>query len=98
MLAYLLTAIYFGLLLVPDYPPASSPWFWKAMIPVVVIHLVILSGVVWLDFKVPYINTLPRALLGFAGIIVFAEWRLARRIIDAFEPNRSTIPTPVRRR
>lgn len=86
MLAYLLTAVYFGLLLVPDYPPARSQWFWKSMTPVVAIHFMILFGVVWLDLEVPYINTLPRALVGCVGMILFAEWRLARRIIDALEP------------
>ena len=86
LLAYLLTAVYFGLLLVPEYPPFPTVWFWKVLVPVSVMHSTIVWVLVWLDLEVPYVNKMPRALYGFAAVILFAEWRLAIRIIDALEP------------
>jgi hypothetical protein len=85
-LGYLLTGLFFGFLLVGEYPPVSTTWFWKAMIPIVVLHGAIVFGLVWLDFNVPVINELPRVLLGFAGIIIVLEWRLSLRIISACQP------------
>jgi hypothetical protein len=86
LLAYLVTACFFGLLLVPDYPPRGTSWFWKAIIPIVVIHSALVLGLLWLNLLVPEVNRMPRALYGFAVIIVLIEWRLSVRIIDAFEP------------
>jgi hypothetical protein len=86
LLGYLLTACLFGLLLVPDYPPVGTTWFWKAMMPIIVVHLAIVFGLVWLDLKVPDINRMPRMLYGFAGMILVIEWRLSLRIIGALQP------------
>jgi hypothetical protein len=86
LLGYLLTACLFGLLLVPDYPPVSTSWFWKALIPIITIHSAIILGLVWLDLRVPEINRMPRMLYGFAAMIVVIEWRLSLRIIETLQP------------
>jgi hypothetical protein len=86
MLGYLLTGLFFGFLLVGEYPPLGTSWFWKVMIPIVVLHASIVFGLVWLDLNFPMINKLPRILLGFAGIILVIEWQLALRIIGARQP------------
>src|ERR1700692_731006 len=86
MLGYLLTGLFFGFLLVGDYPPFGTSWFWKVMIQIVVLHSSIVFGLVWLDLNIPMINKLPRMLLGFAGIILLIEWRLSLRIISARQP------------
>jgi hypothetical protein len=86
LLGYLLTACLFGLLLVPDYPPVRTSWFWKALIPIITIHSAIILGLVWLDLRVPEINRMPRMLYGFAAMIVVIEWRLSLRIIETLQP------------
>lgn len=86
LLGYLPTACLFGLLLVPDYPPVGTRWFWRAMIPIIVVHSAIIFGIVWLNLKFPDINRMPRMLYGFAGTMIFIEWRLCQRIIDALQP------------
>jgi hypothetical protein len=86
LLGYLLTACLFGLLLVPDYPPVRTSWFWKALIPIITIHSAIILGLVWLDLRVPEINRMPRMLYGFAAMIVVIEWRGSLRIIETLQP------------
>jgi hypothetical protein len=86
LLAYILTACFFGLLLVPDYPPFGTSWFWKAMIPIVVFHGLVIFGLVWLNLNIPEMNRLPRMLYGFAGIILMIEWGLSLRIINTCQP------------
>jgi hypothetical protein len=86
LLAYILTAFLFGLLLIPDYPPVGTSWFWKAMIPIIVFHGLVIFGLVWLNLSIPDVNRMPRMLYGFAGIILMIEWRLSLRIINACQP------------
>jgi hypothetical protein len=88
LLAYLPTACLFGVLLVADYPPVSSAWFRKAMIPIIAMHAAIISGLVWLNLSIPELNKMPRMLYGFVGVIVLVEWRLSRYIIEVFHPSR----------
>jgi hypothetical protein len=88
LLGYLLTACLFALLLVPDYPPVGTAWFWKAMVPIIVVHSAIVFGLVWLDLKVPEMNSMPRMLYGFAGMFLVIEWRLSLRIIGVSQPPR----------
>ena len=86
LLAYIPTALFFGLLLVPDYPPLGTSWFWKAMIPIVVVHSGIVFGLVWLNLNMPAMNKMPRVLYGFVGVILMIEWRLSLRIISTCQP------------
>lgn len=88
LLAYLLTAGLFGIVLLGEYPPFRTAWFWKTMVPIVVVHSAIVGGVVWLNLEVPGINKAPRALYGFASLILAIEWRLSVRLINALEPRR----------
>ena len=83
---YLLTALLFGALLVPEYPPAGTRWFWKAMLPIAIIHLAVVFGLVTLSLEVPEINRLPRMVFGFLSVTLVAEWRLSLLIIETFEP------------
>ena len=83
---YLLTALLFGALLVPEYPPVGTRWFWKAMLPIAIMHSVIVFGLVMLSLQVPEINRLPRMVFGFLSVILVAEWRLSLRIIETCEP------------
>jgi len=88
ILSYLLTAGLFGVVLVAMYPPYGTSRFWKSIIPIVVGHTVIMSALVWVDLKFPYINMWPRALYGSAFIILTIEWRLAILLIEAIEPHK----------
>lgn len=85
LLAYLMTGL-IGALLVGECPPFGTSWFWKTMIPVVVIHSAIVFGLVWLDLAIPEINRMPRVLYGWAVVILMIEWRLSLRIIDWCKP------------
>jgi hypothetical protein len=86
LLGYLMTALLFGLGLVGLYPPVGTSWFWKAIVPIVLLHSAIISGVVWANLNVPEMNRLPRMLYGFAAIILVGEWWLSQRIINVFQP------------
>jgi hypothetical protein len=88
LLGYLLTGLFFGVALVADYPPVGTTWFWKAMIPVVVLHSAIVFGLVWVDLKIPEVNRAPRFLYGIATIMFMLEWRWSGRIIEALQPTR----------
>jgi hypothetical protein len=86
MLGYVVTAAFFGILLVPDYPPLRTAWFWRAMVPIAGIHSAIVAGLVWVDLNAPQVNSLPRMLYGIAGVVVMLEWWLSLRIISLFQP------------
>jgi hypothetical protein len=86
MLSYMLTACFFGLLLVPEYPPLGASWFWKPMIPIVILHELVIAGLVRLNLSIPEMNRMPRMLYGYAGFVLVIEWQLAKRIIDACQP------------
>jgi len=86
LLGYLLTGLFYGVALVPNYPPFGTSWFWKAMIPIVAVHSAIVIGLVWLDLSLPEINTMPRWLYGFATVILVLEAWLSWRFIDVLEP------------
>ena len=86
MLGYMLTACFFGLLLVPEYSPLGASWFWKPMIAIVILHALVIAGLVWLNLSIPEMNRMPRMLYGYAGIVLVIEWQLAQRIIDACRP------------
>jgi len=87
LLGYLLTTAFYCVGLVDVYPPIGTSWFWKAMVPIVIIHSTIVFGLVWLDLKIPFVNKWPRALYGFAAIIGTVELVLSYRIIDALKPS-----------
>jgi hypothetical protein len=86
LLGYMLTACFFGLLLVPEYPPVGTSWFWRSMIPVFILHVAAIVGLVWLNLSIPEMNRMPRMLYGYAGIVLVIEWQLAKRIVDACQP------------
>jgi len=86
LLGYMLTACLFGLLLVPEYPPLGTRWFWKSMIPIFVLHAAVIGALVWLNLSVPEMNRMPRMLYGYAGFVLVVEWQLAKRIVDACQP------------
>ena len=85
--AYLLTTLLFGALLVPEYPPVRSGWFWKATLSIAVMHLLILVGLVAVSLEVPEVDELPRMMYGVLALVLVLEWRLSVRIIQLCEPN-----------
>jgi len=91
LLGYLVTALFFGVALAGQYPPFASKWFWRAMVPIILVHCSLVASLVWLDFTVPYLNRLPRALYGLAIILLIAEWRFAMHIIDASDPSTANV-------
>lgn len=87
LLGYSMTALFFCVALAGEYPPFASKWFWRAMLPIILIHCSLVTSLIWLDLEVPYINRMPRALYGVAAILLTAQWRLSLRIIDAYDPS-----------
>jgi hypothetical protein len=81
--AYLLTALLFGALLAGDYPPFGGRWFWKAVLPIAVMHSFVVFGLVIVGLEFPEVNGLPRLVYGFLAVILVGEWRLSLRIIEA---------------
>ena len=86
LLGYAITAFFFGLLLVPDYPPLGTNWFWKTMIPIVAVHSGVVCGLVWLDLNIPEVNRMPRWLYGLAAVVLFLEAYVAGRFIETCQP------------
>jgi len=86
LIGYSLTAVLFGILLIGEYPPLGSRWFWKAMIPIIIIHSAIVFGLVLLNLEIPEMNRLPRVVYGFLGIVVAVEWYFSLHIVEAFRP------------
>jgi len=83
---YALTGVMFCILLVGEYPPLGSRWFWKSMFPIIALHLLVLSAVTAAILLVPEINKLPRFLYALIGIVGAAEYRISSRILDFFRP------------
>lgn len=86
LVAYSLTAGLFGILLLGEYPPLGTRWFWRAIIVIGTIHSAIIVGLIALNLAVPAVNRLPRVLYGLLGVVLILEWRLSLRIIEACEP------------
>ena len=87
IMAYVLTAGLFGILMSGEYPPFASRWFWKAMLPIFVLHGAILVAL----FKISAVSSsivpiaLPaRTVYGFIGILIILEWRVCLRVIAWF--------------
>jgi hypothetical protein len=88
LLIYLLTGGLFGMLLMPDYPRVGTITFWKSIVPIALLHLIVIGGIVYLYTMIPYVNKLPRMMYGFALLVVLLEWRISQRIIDTFTRSR----------
>jgi hypothetical protein len=88
--AYVLTALLFGWLLAGDYPPVGTRWFWKAMVPLFLMHSAVLYGFVQMTLYFPYSGAkLPtRMVWGFLGAAVFFEYRVSLRIIRGLGPTK----------
>ena len=84
--AYLLTALLFGMLLVGEYPPLGSRWFWKTIVPLMTLHSVVVAGIITANLRIPGINRSPRVLYGFLGVIGVLEWRLFLSVAEISRP------------
>jgi FtsH-binding integral membrane protein len=84
--AYLLTTLVFYVLLLGDWKSTSELWFWKAMIPIALIHLGIVLGVAKLNLDFPQIDRLPRVTYGGLTGVLVAEVLAFDRIVEAFRP------------
>jgi len=79
---YSLSAAFFGIALVGEYPPFGTRRFWRTMPLIVLLHCVIVWGLVALDLDVPEIHSLPRILYGFLAVIAVLEWKGALWLLD----------------
>jgi len=86
LVVYSMTAGLFGILLLGEYPPVGTSWFWRAILAIISLHSVVVLGLAVLNLEIPVMNKLPRLLYSLLGIVVVAEWRLSLRIIEASEP------------
>jgi len=84
--AYVLTACIFGVVLIGEYPPFGSIWFWKAVPLIITVHATIVAGLIYLDMKVPAINRGPRGGYGILLVTFVAESKLFHGIIDKLGP------------
>ena len=84
--AYLLTGGLFGILLIGDYPPVGSRWYWKSMLPIFVLHTAVVFGLLGLTVQMAPLNLqLPtRMIYGFVGAAVVVEWWISLRVIELF--------------
>ena len=55
LMAYLLTVL-LGTVLIDNFRQTDSRWFWRAAIPVALIHVSVVLAIVWLDLSIPEIN------------------------------------------
>jgi len=78
-------------LLVGSYPPFGSRWFWKAMLPIVVLVLVCVYVQVQITDWFQYLEVRfpTRMSFGFTSTVAVLEGWAAWRIVDATEPKRT---------
>jgi hypothetical protein len=94
---YVFTVPLFGWMLASEYPPLASRWFWKAMIPILVMHSVALYGLVQATLYFGDIGVkLPtRMAWSCVTAAIFLEYGISLRIIRAFDPeNRESTQKP----
>ena|SRR5271165_7233638 len=84
--AYLLTTFLLFILLSSDWESTSELWFWKAMIPIILVHSGIVFGLAKLNFEFPQIDRLPRMVYGALTLVLGAEVLGSMRIIEACRP------------
>jgi hypothetical protein len=86
--AYVLTAPLFGWLLAGDYPPVGTRWFWKAMVPVFLMHSAVLYGLVQMTlyFADSGVKLPARMVWGLLAAAVIFEYFVSLRIIRALGP------------
>jgi hypothetical protein len=86
--AYVLTALLFGWLLAGDYPPVGTRWFWKALVPLFLMHSAVLYGLVQMTlyFAGSGVILPTRMVWGFLGSALFVEYLVSLRIIRALGP------------
>jgi hypothetical protein len=84
--AYLLTGGLFGILLIGDYPPFQSRWFWKSMTPIFFLHAAVIVILLMLTVEIAPIGLqLPtRMVYAFVGVTVLLEWWLCLWLIKMF--------------
>jgi hypothetical protein len=82
--AYLLTAFLLFILLWSDWESTNELWFWKAMIPIILVHSGILLGLAKLNLEFPQIDRLPRLVYGALTVVLGVEVLGFTRIIEAF--------------
>jgi hypothetical protein len=84
LIGYSLTTVLFGILLVGEYPPLGTSWFWKSVISIVIFHFLVVFGLVSLNLEIPELDSLPRIIYGFLALVVAGEWYIALRMIEFF--------------
>jgi uncharacterized membrane protein len=85
---YLLSAFLFFVLLSSYWESINEFWFWKAMIPIILVHTGIVFGLAKLNFQFPEIDRLPRMVYGALTLVLGAEVIGSMRIIEACRPKR----------
>jgi hypothetical protein len=91
--AYLLTAPLLYVLLLRDWESTKHFWFWKAMIPIILVHSGIVLGLAMLNLEFPEIDRLPRAAYGVLAAILTVEVLGFGRFIEACRPKPAPSPT-----
>ena len=84
--AYLLTTFLLFTLLASYWESTNARWFWKAMAPIVIVHLGIVLGLAKLNLEFPQIDRLPRMAYGALTLVLSAEVLVSMRVIEAFRP------------
>ena len=89
LVVYSITAVLFGILLVGEYPKFGTRSFWCAMPLILGMHVAIALGLAVVVIEFSNVVKLPRILFGFLGLIAFAEWWVAIRIVEICEPRKN---------
>jgi hypothetical protein len=73
--SFTMTALLFGFLLPSEYPPKDTPWFWKTVIPTVLLHALVIYCVFTLEYVAPSeLRHLTRMKWGFVGTTTVVEY------------------------
>jgi hypothetical protein len=84
--AYLLTTLLLFVLVSSYWKSTNESWFWKAMVPIILVHVGIVLGLAQVNLKFPQIDRLPRMTYGALTLLLGAEVLGFMRIIEAFRP------------
>jgi len=90
---YLLTTFLLLIVFYAYWESTKELWFWKAMIPILLIHSLVIFGLVKLNTQFPEIDRIPGVDYGALTLVLTAEALVSRRFIEAMRPRRAKHPS-----
>jgi len=86
---YLLTTLLLLIVFYTNWESLKKMWFWKAMLPVAMIHSAAIVALVRLNTRFPEIDQFPGMVYSALSVVLIAEVLLSSRFIEALRPKQA---------